>query len=698
MIRLGAGGELDLTLSGKGLGRRFQKELLAQNARAEGLIRRLYDEAEPGVLLADEVGKGKTYVALAVAFAALAKSRGGRVLVLTHSTHMAKQWRRRWRGLVECVGDPWKSKWEEDGWSTDLYWSIGSLARDARLGRLPSISFASYETLKKYGTDNHAALLAGALQHAWKLKGLRLRQEERRELIKGLLKCDLRGVKPLNVDKSHAKRILRELDPATRQWSERAEAVVEDELDRMQAKLRLDRGARFELLIVDEAHKLEGSARHRVVTRLLKKRFEKCVLVTATPFALSVHQFQRRLLDFAYARCAPKSYAHEVQALPLEPFRKAVAKREEFPGRADLESRLRAKMVRAEWGDGEREIEHWRGEASAESLLPSLMLERLIDGVLQNNERTHIASRRESLCSSWLAAQASVQKSPLRGTNSRWSQAFDTLVAGSAAGRDPKLLVAVDRLAQLVATRTKVVVFTQRLETSKALARLLEEHPSVSGLAEALERQAEGRRRHVDRIAGWLGLPLAHAAGVVKVMAHSQDCPRLERPLVRRWWKKHKLRLGGGAGDTWADLQPILGRGRRLPIVVRHDAETGSDEHNVEKFNLPSSPLVLIATPKAQEGIDLHHYCRHVVLFDLTWNPAAMEQRIGRVHRLGGCRRAGEKVKVVYCFQRGTYEQVMAARVQKRCEMMRVLLGAGQWLDQDKEITELDTYRMTFPA
>jgi superfamily II DNA/RNA helicase len=146
------------------------------------------------------------------------------------------------------------------------------------------------------------------------------------------------------------------------------------------------------------------------------------------------------------------------------------------------------------------------------------------------------------------------------------------------------------------------------------------------------------------------------------------------------------------------DIQPIIGRGRRLPIIVRHDADTGSDERNLEKFNLPSAPLVLIATPKAQEGIDLHHYCRHVVLFDLTWNPAAMEQRIGRVHRLGGSRGMNEKVIVVYCYQKGTYEQVMAARVQQRCEMMRVLLGAGQWLDEDREVKELDLYRMTFPA
>ena len=204
-------------------------------------------------------------------------------------------------------------------------------------------------------------------------------------------------------------------------------------------------------------------------------------------------------------------------------------------------------------------------------------------------------------------------------------------------------------------------------------------------------------RRHVEKVMNWLGLDQPYARGVVKVMAHSSDCPQMERASVLKWWRRHKKRLGDGESAAWANLQLIIGRGRRLPIIVRHDADTGPDERNLEKFNLPSAPLALLATPKAQEGIDLHHYCRHVVLFDLTWNPAAMEQRIGRVHRLGGSRGVNEKVIVVYCYQKGTYEQVMAARIQQRCEMMRVLLGAGQWLDEDREVKDLDPYRMTFP-
>lgn len=118
---------------------------------------------------------------------------------------------------------------------------------------------------------------------------------------------------------------------------------------------------------------------------------------------------------------------------------------------------------------------------------------------------------------------------------------------------------------------------------------------------------------------------------------------------------------------------------------------------NDQKFNLPGSPLVFLSTQKGQEGIDLHHYCRRVVLYDLPWNPALIEQRIGRVHRLGGIRSRTPPVEVVYCYQQGSYEEMIAARVKQRCEMMHALLGAGTWLEQDREVGGLSRYRKSFP-
>lgn len=43
---------------------------------------------------------------------------------------------------------------------------------------------------------------------------------------------------------------------------------------------------------------------------------------------------------------------------------------------------------------------------------------------------------------------------------------------------------------------------------------------------------------------------------------------------------------------------------------------------------------VLVATEAGGEGVNLQ-FCKHIINFDMPWNPMRVEQRIGRVHRLG---------------------------------------------------------------
>ena len=51
---------------------------------------------------------------------------------------------------------------------------------------------------------------------------------------------------------------------------------------------------------------------------------------------------------------------------------------------------------------------------------------------------------------------------------------------------------------------------------------------------------------------------------------------------------------------------------------------------------------VLIATDAAAEGLNLHLRCRLVIHYELPWSTARLEQRAGRVDRLGQQRRVHE--------------------------------------------------------
>ena len=61
----------------------------------------------------------------------------------------------------------------------------------------------------------------------------------------------------------------------------------------------------------------------------------------------------------------------------------------------------------------------------------------------------------------------------------------------------------------------------------------------------------------------------------------------------------------------------------------------GVNKRLVSQFRMPGFPLALATTDVLQEGEDLHTFCRRVVHYGITWTPSAMEQRTGRIDRIG---------------------------------------------------------------
>jgi superfamily II DNA or RNA helicase len=81
----------------------------------------------------------------------------------------------------------------------------------------------------------------------------------------------------------------------------------------------------------------------------------------------------------------------------------------------------------------------------------------------------------------------------------------------------------------------------------------------------------------------------------------------------------------------------------------------------VDAFNAGGCDL-LVATDAAGEGLNLHHRCRLVIDLELPWNPRRLEQRVGRVDRIGQRR----VVHAIRLFHRGTIEQNVLERLALR--------------------------------
>ncbi|MEQ1910530.1 MAG: helicase-related protein [Vicinamibacterales bacterium] len=81
---------------------------------------------------------------------------------------------------------------------------------------------------------------------------------------------------------------------------------------------------------------------------------------------------------------------------------------------------------------------------------------------------------------------------------------------------------------------------------------------------------------------------------------------------------------------------------------------------------------VLLATDAAGEGLNLQHHCRVVINLELPWNPMRLEQRIGRVDRIGQRRR----VHVFHLVSRGTGETRLLDRLSARVSQAQARVGA----------------------
>jgi SNF2 family DNA or RNA helicase len=79
---------------------------------------------------------------------------------------------------------------------------------------------------------------------------------------------------------------------------------------------------------------------------------------------------------------------------------------------------------------------------------------------------------------------------------------------------------------------------------------------------------------------------------------------------------------------------------------------------------------VMVATEAGGEGINLQ-FCHHIINFDLPWNPMRIEQRIGRVHRLGQT----EDVKIYNLSTRGTIEEHILGLLHEKINMFELVIG-----------------------
>ena len=91
----------------------------------------------------------------------------------------------------------------------------------------------------------------------------------------------------------------------------------------------------------------------------------------------------------------------------------------------------------------------------------------------------------------------------------------------------------------------------------------------------------------------------------------------------------------------------------------------------IEQFKNKSGPCVLLSSEVGSEGIDLQ-FCRVMVNYDLPWNPMRVEQRIGRLDRLG---QKAEQISIINVVVENTIEDRILMRLYERIDLFKESIG-----------------------
>jgi hypothetical protein len=161
---------------------------------------------------------------------------------------------------------------------------------------------------------------------------------------------------------------------------------------------------------------------------------------------------------------------------------------------------------------------------------------------------------------------------------------------------------------------------------------------------------------------------------------HSSKLARLEELLDQLFCEKSRKAVLFSEWTRMLDaVEPLLAR-RGLGFV-RLDGKVPQKKRQplVQTFRRDPDCRLFLTTNAGSTGLNLQA-ADTVINVDLPWNPAVLEQRIGRAHRLGQKR----KVKVYLLVTEGTIEESLLGTLSAK---QKLFLAA---LDADSEIDAVD--------
>lgn len=110
-------------------------------------------------------------------------------------------------------------------------------------------------------------------------------------------------------------------------------------------------------------------------------------------------------------------------------------------------------------------------------------------------------------------------------------------------------------------------------------------------------------------------------------------------------------------------------------LSLPFDGSLSASKKEYTKYQFKEYPQyqVLVCTESGGEGINLQ-FCNTMINYDLPWNPMRLEQRIGRIHRLGQAR----DVYIYNLSTQGTVEEHLLRLLAEKIRMFEMVIGESE--------------------
>ena len=161
-----------------------------------------------------------------------------------------------------------------------------------------------------------------------------------------------------------------------------------------------------------------------------------------------------------------------------------------------------------------------------------------------------------------------------------------------------------------------------------------------------------------------------------------EPSPRAKRRSLALGRLLRRARQSAVVFTEYRDTLLHVSRAIGLPAIVLHGGLTSRERASALAAFSTARQAVLLATDAAGEGLNLHHNCRLVINLELPWNPMRLEQRIGRVDRIGQRR----TVHAFHLIADATGELRILRRLKARIAAAQADIGAPDPVGIDEEL------------